>query len=178
MAEAILAFYEMNALTLSVSRQRRKTIHWIVQTIGFIVTFIGVMLEFIRREKYGSTHFTTAHSITGLIAGIFSLISLINGVVASKAYQLRYSIKPIYSKILHNLTGILCFVIGNFMLKWTMKMSSAVFHEELLLGTGYDTHHMSRLLFLFYCIVKQTSCVVRKRSSKASSWRLRSGKMS
>lgn len=117
MAEAILAFYEMNALTLSVSRQRRKTIHWVVQTIGFIVTFIGVMLEFIRREKYASSHFTTVHSVTGLIAGILSLVSLLNGIAASKAYQLRFLIKPIYSKVFHNLVGILSFVIGNFILR-------------------------------------------------------------
>lgn len=144
MAEAILAFYQMNALTLSASRQLRKTIHWAVQTIGFIVTFIGVMLEFIRREKYGSKHFTTAHSITGLIAGIFGLIALINGIAASKAFQLRFLIKPIYSKTFHNLTGILSFVIGNFIVKWTMKMSSTMFHAWLLLGTGYATHLMRR----------------------------------
>lgn len=102
----------MNALTLSISRQRRKTIHWVLQTIGFVITFLGILFEFLRREKYSSAHFNTTHAITGLIAFIFSIVALINGVMASKAWYLRQYIRPIYSKFFHNLIGIASFVIG------------------------------------------------------------------
>lgn len=112
MAEGILTFYQMNALTLSISRKRRKTIHWILQSIGFVITFIGIVCEFLRREKYSSAHFTTIHAVTGLIAFLFSIIALINGVMASKAWNLREYIKPINSKFSHNLIGIASFVMG------------------------------------------------------------------
>lgn len=83
-----------------------------MQSLGSVVTFIGIAFEFMRREKYNSAHFTSVHSVTGLIAGIFSLIALINGIAASKAYDLRFLIKPIYSKFFHNVIGIAAFIIG------------------------------------------------------------------
>lgn len=147
MAEGILSFYQMNSLTLSCTRKRRKTIHWVLQSIGVAVTFIGILLEFLRREKYGSAHFTSVHSVTGLIAGIFSVIALINGIAASKAYDLRSLIKPIYSKCLHNAVGLTAFVIGERTAFRPSKISSAKNFEIARIGMvslyyGYDAANM------------------------------------
>uniref|UniRef100_A0A182RWP8 ascorbate ferrireductase (transmembrane) n=1 Tax=Anopheles funestus TaxID=62324 RepID=A0A182RWP8_ANOFN len=63
----------------------------------------------------GSTnrrHFSSTHSIVGLISLVFLVLTLANGLMALFAIELRKRIRPIYSKLSHYLTGTVCYVLG------------------------------------------------------------------
>lgn len=108
MAEAISVFYSENVWTQQHTRSVRKTLHWILQTVGSLVAILGMIIEFLNKQQ----HFTTTHAILGLIAGLFTLIGMLNGVTALFSVELKKYVKPIYFKMAHNVTGIAAFVLG------------------------------------------------------------------
>lgn len=112
MAEAILAFYPLNAWSQLHTRQTKKTIHWVLQAIGSISAIAGMIIEFISRFQNSKYHFVSTHSIIGLIAGVFTIIGMLNGLLALWSIELKTRVKPIYLKFIHNLNGIAAFVLG------------------------------------------------------------------
>jgi Eukaryotic cytochrome b561 len=48
----------------------------------------------------------------GLISMVFLVLSVLQGFGAYFASELRRFVNPIYSKFLHNLTSVMCFVVG------------------------------------------------------------------
>lgn len=108
MTEAILAFYSENVWSQQYTRPVKKTLHWILQTVGSLVALIGMIIEFANKQR----HFTTTHAILGLIAGIFTLLGMLNGVTALFSIELNKYVKPIYLKMAHNVNGIAAFVLG------------------------------------------------------------------
>lgn len=108
MTEAILAFYSENVWSQQLTRYVRKTAHWILQTVGSLVAILGMIIEFMNKKQ----HFTTTHAILGLIAGIFTLIGMLNGVTALFSIELKKFVKPIHFKMAHNIAGIAAFVLG------------------------------------------------------------------
>ena len=56
--------------------------------------------------------FTENFSPEGLISMAFLVISVLQGFGAFFATELRRFVNPIYSKFLHNLTSVLCFLVG------------------------------------------------------------------
>lgn len=132
MAEAILAFYATTSWSRFHSRRTKNNIHWIMQVVGSILSIAGCIVEYRDRR----THFRSIHSMTGkpttdakllvnpsipfffcvgLISIVFLLISLLNGISALWAHELRKCVKPVYNKFFHNFVGIATFVIGELL---------------------------------------------------------------
>ncbi|XP_037048196.1 cytochrome b561 domain-containing protein 2-like [Bradysia coprophila] len=121
MAEAILVFYAPNSWTYFLSHKTKKHLHWILQLIGAIFIIFGnVWISVIRTTP----HFATVHSITGLISMILLGITMLQGVWAYFAFDLRAYMKPIQSKFLHNIHSLLCFVIGMISLIFGYRMGA------------------------------------------------------
>lgn len=116
MTEAILAFYSQNIWSTYHTRYTRKTFHWILQTIGSLAAIAGMIIEFVNKQR----HFQSTHSILGLVAGILTVIGMINGITAAYSIQLKRYVKPIYMKMAHNLNGIAAFVLGNIISTMTI----------------------------------------------------------
>lgn len=110
MAEAILALYSNNCWSFFNSSRTKRNLHWIIQVIGSIMAIVGTVILMPGRLS----HFKTIHGITGLVSLISAVVALANGVAAlwPRAIQRRFRIRPVVSKIFHNLIGISTFVLG------------------------------------------------------------------
>jgi cytochrome b-561 domain containing protein 2 len=66
MSEGILAMYNQNTLTLLASTRIKKTaVHWILQALGVLFAFLGILIQIISRFRFGKPHFSSTHSIIG-----------------------------------------------------------------------------------------------------------------
>ncbi|KFB40986.1 AGAP012644-PA-like protein [Anopheles sinensis] len=101
-----------NSLARNSTHSTRRTIHWILQTVGGGCALIGTVLQYINRETKLKPHFVSTHSIVGLIAVVFVLLSLLNGVSALFGWKLRRFLRPSVSKLIHNATGVATFAMG------------------------------------------------------------------
>lgn len=107
-----MSFYSENVWSNGLSRQSKRTIHWILQAVGSILAIIGSILEFISRWQKGKVHFNSTHSVLGLIAVILTVIAMFNGISALWSTELKRYIRPVYLKLVHNIVGIAAFVVG------------------------------------------------------------------
>lgn len=113
MSEAILTFYGKNIWSEQYSKDTKRFLHWFIQIFGSGLAIIGIIVEFISREYYlHKPHFSTTHSILGLIAFILTIIACLNGITALWSVELKRYCKPLYSKCFHVLIGIAAFVVG------------------------------------------------------------------
>lgn len=70
----------------------------------------GMIIEYVNRNW----HLHTTHGIIGFIAGIFTLIGMLNGTSALWSVEMRKLVAPVYLKVFHKLTGVIAFVLGEF----------------------------------------------------------------
>ncbi|XP_055300562.1 transmembrane reductase CYB561D2-like [Sitodiplosis mosellana] len=142
MTQAILVFYSENVWSKQCTRQSKKTIHWVLQAVGSSVAILGIFIEYIGRElieretKKPKPHFSSTHSVIGLIAAIFTMIGMFNGISALWSIKLKKYARPVYFKLAHNLTGTTAFILGMIALfigydKGYMKKNSS---DEIRLG--------------------------------------------
>lgn len=128
MAEAIMVFYSPNSWTFFHSYKTKKNIHLVLQLIATILIVTGnIIISAIRTTP----HFKTVHAITGksflrdlilvfilnrlflgLTSMVFLVLSVLQGVWSYYAFELRSFVKPVKSKFMHNITSVICFVIG------------------------------------------------------------------
>lgn len=72
----------------------------------------------------------------GLASAVFTILGVLNGTSAIWSTELYKWVKPVYSKIFHNITGIAAFVLGKFTCSFTllyMIMRPGIFHNLMLL---------------------------------------------
>lgn len=112
MTQSIMAFYSENVWSSGFSRQSKRTIHWMLQALGSTLAIVGFILEFVSRWQKGKVHFNSTHSVLGLIAIIFTVIAMCNGISALWSTELKRYVRPAYLKLGHNIVGIAAFVIG------------------------------------------------------------------
>ncbi|XP_037051293.1 uncharacterized protein LOC119085128 [Bradysia coprophila] len=115
MAEAILVYYAPNSWSYFLSYKVKRHLHWILHTIGAIFIISGnVLISVIRTTPHFTNHYgnLSIHSVAGLISMILLAMTILQGVWAYFAYDLRTYMKPVTSRFLHNLVALLCFVFG------------------------------------------------------------------
>ncbi|XP_031624356.1 cytochrome b561 domain-containing protein 2-like [Contarinia nasturtii] len=112
MTQSILAFYSENVWSKEHKRQTQKKLHWVLQAVGSSAAIVGMIVEYIGRSQKLKSHFSSTHSIIGLIAGIWTLTGMFNGIFALWAVELKKYFRPIYLKLAHNLNGLIAFVLG------------------------------------------------------------------
>lgn len=117
MTQSILAFYSGNVWSKQHKRQTHKTLHWILQGLGSSAAIVGMIIEFINKSQKSLKHFASAHAIFGLVAFIFTILGMFNGVSALWSVEMRTYVKPVYLKMVHNVNGIAAFVLGKLLKK-------------------------------------------------------------
>lgn len=112
MSEAIVALAGENIPTRSLNRRSSAHVHWFLQVVGVVCIFAGTVVKYQHREeKYGS-HFTSTHSVVGIISVAGLVVVCFSGLPALFAVRLRKRIRPVCSKFGHNLLGSVCFLLG------------------------------------------------------------------
>lgn len=109
MAEGILTFYSANAWCRLHGRRTNKHLHWVLQVVGAAMSIAGCVIEYYDNTR----HLRSIHSVVGLISLVFLFVTLLNGLSAMWATEMRAWVKPVYNKFFHNLCGLLAFIIGN-----------------------------------------------------------------
>nr|CAH7727286.1 unnamed protein product [Callosobruchus chinensis] len=112
MSGGILCFSENNVWLQGIKRTTRYYIHGAFLFGAFILMTVGICLEIYSRCQSGKLHFSTNHSITGLVSWILAFISCILGVASFYSQKLRSIVKPVYSKLLHSFLALASFSIG------------------------------------------------------------------
>lgn len=117
-----MAFYSQNVWSQKHSQPVKRLLHWVLHAIGSSMAMAGMYIEYANRRK----HLHSKHAIIGFIAGIFTLIGMVNGSSALWSVELRKLVAPVYLKVFHKLTGVIAFVLGEFyfMLKNELEIGS------------------------------------------------------
>uniref|UniRef100_A0AAG5D8V7 ascorbate ferrireductase (transmembrane) n=1 Tax=Anopheles atroparvus TaxID=41427 RepID=A0AAG5D8V7_ANOAO len=136
MAAGVSMLYGGNSFARQSPRSTRKTIHWILQSVGSGCVLIGTVLQYINREKKLKSHFGSLHSIVGLLAVIFVFLSLANGVAALFGWKLRRFLRPSLCKLTHHATGTASFAMGMYaiMLAYEKHIFKEIFPLEARIG--------------------------------------------
>lgn len=108
MAESLLSLYKQNAWSSLHQRRTKNHLHWILQVLGCGFAFAGMWILYEAR----GIRIRSIHAKLGFASNILIIIGVINGSSALWARELGRWVKPVYSKLFHNLTGSLCFVLG------------------------------------------------------------------
>ncbi|KAF2903855.1 hypothetical protein ILUMI_02314 [Ignelater luminosus] len=115
MSEGILLLAPNNTLTraLSLTHKSRVKYHWIIQIVGIVSSLAGFIVIYINKNLKDKPHFHSWHGLIGLISVIGFIPSIISGIVALYGFALKNYIKPVNSKLIHRICGILTFSIGS-----------------------------------------------------------------
>lgn len=99
-------------ITMNLSHQNRVTAHWIIQSFAVLLILIAQTCIFTNKNNLGKPHFTSTHSIFGLITVLLTISSAFGGIFTKYSFGLRNIVKPIVTKIFHSFFGIVSYVMA------------------------------------------------------------------
>ncbi|CAG9762393.1 unnamed protein product [Ceutorhynchus assimilis] len=113
MAESLMLFTGDELWSRQMTRTAKYTIHGIIVSIGTVMIIAGNGLVF----HYISPgfHLNTVHGITGLVSMILIIVAIPVGLMIKYYRELQSYvpiIRPIWYKGLHNVLGVLGYIIG------------------------------------------------------------------
>jgi ABC-type Fe3+-siderophore transport system permease subunit len=112
MANAILIMSDNSFLAITSKQPERVMSHWLLQVCGLILIIAGHICIFVLKTQNNLPRFKSIHSLIGLAAFIFSLITGFQGVFTRYSVQLRKIVKPVVQKLIHSLIGNVAFILG------------------------------------------------------------------
>ncbi|CAB3255655.1 unnamed protein product [Arctia plantaginis] len=133
MAQAILSLSPHNSWSIHLRIVDKRRAHWILQILGSGLAIAGTFIKILDK----SVHFDTYHGQFGLVALVFTTISLVNGLASLWAYEIRKLI-PILgklSKLSHICFGVVAFSMASITLCHGFEKS--FFRGILGDGVGY-----------------------------------------
>ncbi|KAJ2951837.1 hypothetical protein O0L34_g14001 [Tuta absoluta] len=124
MAHGVLCLRSPGWSTLGLKLRRR--VHWILQLSGSILAIAGSALMIKEKSDAGRAHFTSLHAKLALAALVFTIASLINGLLSLYVVELRHLIPAKVSKISHIILGTAAFTASSASLAFGFKKHSFV----------------------------------------------------
>lgn len=112
MTEAILSFYPHNVWSICLSRTTQRRIHLILQIIGAMIALYGSFVNFYDRARKLKEHLISTHSCFGILAAMFTLTTLFNGISALWSTELKNFARPVHFKLVHSSSGVITFLLG------------------------------------------------------------------
>lgn len=103
-----MALYADNSWSALHTRKTQTHLHWILQALGSSLALAGMIQYFFDRQR----HLISLHAQLGLASGVFTIIGVLNGTSALWARELFRWVKPVYTKLFHNVIGITAFATG------------------------------------------------------------------
>lgn len=108
MCESIMSLYQHNSWSALHTRKTQTHLHWILQALGSGMAIAGMIVYVVDRQH----HFISLHARLGLASGVFTVLGVLNGTSALWARELFRWVKPVYTKLFHNIIGIAAFTTG------------------------------------------------------------------
>ncbi|XP_047996575.1 transmembrane reductase CYB561D2-like [Leguminivora glycinivorella] len=108
MAQGILTFSPHTGWTRSMRYQDKKVIHWVMQVAGSILAVTGSIIRIVNV----SNNFQTPHGILGLIAMIFTVLSLIGGVIGLFSKTAAIKIGHSFAGSVTLIAAFICLCLG------------------------------------------------------------------
>ncbi|KAJ2951839.1 hypothetical protein O0L34_g14003 [Tuta absoluta] len=105
MAEAILSLTNQNGWSSKFRLIDKRRAHWIMQILGSGLAIAGSFVKILDK----SSHWTSLHGKFALVALVFTVVCLVNGLTSLWAYEIRRFIPPNLSKITHICFGTVAF---------------------------------------------------------------------
>ncbi|XP_075976770.1 transmembrane reductase CYB561D2-like [Anticarsia gemmatalis] len=122
MAEAILSLSPNNGWSLHLRLVDKRRAHWILQIVGSGLAIAGSFIKILDK----SVHWNTYHGQFALVALVFTVVSMVNGLTSLWAYELRRSLRlpANLSKLTHICFGIVGFVTAGIALCYGFEKGS------------------------------------------------------
>lgn len=108
MCESIMSLYKHNSWSHLHQRRTQQHLHWILQALGSGAAIAGMAVYYVARDR----HLRSTHSQLGFASLIFTCLGILNGTAALWSRELFRFVKPVYTKLFHNVCGITAFVTG------------------------------------------------------------------
>ncbi|XP_018570194.1 cytochrome b561 domain-containing protein 2 [Anoplophora glabripennis] len=133
MSEGILALSKESILRkkFKISGSLKIFLHWTSLTAAAILILIGFLVITINKNRLNKYHYTSWHGLLGLIAVITYIPPCINGVATLYGKDLKAYLNPKIVKLVHVVTGTLCFACGGISLilsvytKWFARRTNS-----------------------------------------------------
>ncbi|KAI4495698.1 hypothetical protein M0802_008533 [Mischocyttarus mexicanus] len=109
MLEAIFCVSGEAYVSTKLSRKNRILVHWVLQSLGFVLTLAGVLVIIVM--KGNKSHFKSDHGKLGLAAMILFAVIMISGIFADNTKWFYPRIRPIPIKVFHIVFGIIVTII-------------------------------------------------------------------
>lgn len=133
MSEGILALSKESILRkkFKISGSLKIFLHWTSLTAAAVLIGIGFLIITINKNRLNKYHYTSWHGLLGLIGVIAYLPPCINGVATLYGKDLKAYLNPKIVKLVHVVTGTLCFACGGISLilsvytKWFARRTNS-----------------------------------------------------
>ncbi|KAJ8675959.1 hypothetical protein QAD02_011745 [Eretmocerus hayati] len=127
-------------LNKRLSRLSRVRLHWISNTLGLALLITGFIIIVINKNINEWPHFTTTHSIFGLVTFILVCLVALFGILANNAQWLYPRIRPALPKVIHAFFGmatmillLVTLVLGTFS-GWWYHVEASITGRALVLA--------------------------------------------
>ncbi|CAH0625428.1 unnamed protein product [Chrysodeixis includens] len=110
MGQSFLGLCPYNSWSTELNTVEKRRAHWIIAMLSSILVIIGSFYMM----YFKNINFNTMHGITGLVALVFTTVTIFSGVAALYPSQFKSKLfLPIaFSKISHILLGLTAFVMS------------------------------------------------------------------
>ncbi|CAK1582810.1 unnamed protein product [Parnassius mnemosyne] len=162
MGQAILSLARENGWSAKLRLSDKRRAHWILQIMGSALALAGSFVKILDKK----VHWNSYHGQFALVAIVFTVASLINGLTSLYAYEFRRMFNGNISKLTHVCFGIVCFTTAsislcygfdkNFFRNW----ASNEFANALIAFTGAFTTIIIINPFITFCT--KASNAIRK----------------
>ncbi|CAK1582812.1 unnamed protein product [Parnassius mnemosyne] len=112
MGQAILTLARGNGWAAKLRLVDKRRAHWILQIMGSALALAGSLVKVLDKE----VHWNTNHGRFALVAIVFTVASLVNGLTSLYAYEFRRIFNGNISKLTHVCFGIVTFTTASITL--------------------------------------------------------------
>ncbi|XP_063978851.1 transmembrane reductase CYB561D2-like [Diachasmimorpha longicaudata] len=93
-------------LSHRLSRANRVTTHWIMNTVGLTLMFIGLIIIVVNKNRHDKPHFQTTHGQLGLSSIVIASVVAFFGILTNNTRWLYPRVRPIFMKVAHGFGGM------------------------------------------------------------------------
>ncbi|XP_068630499.1 transmembrane reductase CYB561D2-like [Battus philenor] len=112
MAESFLCLSSFNGWVSKLRHVDKLRAHWVLQIVGSGMALAGSFIKIMDKE----VHWNTYHGQFALVAMVFTVASLLNGLTALYAYEFRKLLNGTLSKLTHICFGTIAFAASGISL--------------------------------------------------------------
>lgn len=123
--EAVFSISGEAYIGSKLSRQNRITTHWILHAVGLTLMLVGLIIIVVNKVNHNRHHFSTPHSILGLISIILAGFVAGFGILTNNSRWIYPRVRPVLLKIFHAFGGIIVTILllatiitGTYTLWW------------------------------------------------------------